>query len=76
MIVDDLRRAYPHLGLSLYALEPTGAVTLEVHTPDGQYRSFVGATVQETLERAFPRYFEPETEMEQEPATPPPNAFD
>jgi hypothetical protein len=76
MIVDDLRRAYPHLGISIFAMEPLGAVTLEVYSPDGQIFPFVGATVQETLERAFPLYFEPKTEPEVGIPTAQPNAFD
>lgn len=76
MIIDELRRAYPHVGLSVYAIDPYGAVTLEVHTSDGAYRSFVGATVQETLERAFPLFFEQPIEHETDIPVSPPNAFD
>jgi hypothetical protein len=50
---DELRDAFPELGFALYALEPRGVVTLEVHE-DGQVFSFIGATAQEAIDTAFP----------------------
>lgn len=41
---DAIRAEYPHLGLALYALDPGGPVTLEVHTPDGGVFAWSGAT--------------------------------
>jgi hypothetical protein len=42
------------MGLALYAYEPGGDVTLEVHTPDGQTFPFTGPTEAAVLARAFP----------------------
>ncbi|MGF7008137.1 hypothetical protein [Aminobacter sp. BE322] len=67
--LDELRAAYPHLGFAVYALEPGGTVTLEVHTPDGQLFTWSAPTVDAAIARAFP----PET-LEPEPA--PPDIFD
>lgn len=53
MNFDELRDAYPELGFALYAIEPRGVVTLEVHE-DGQVFSFIGATAQEAIDTAFP----------------------
>ncbi len=52
--VDDLRRVHPELGAALYAYEPGGPVTLEIHTPDGQVYSFAGDTEAAALALAFP----------------------
>lgn len=72
--LDAIRLAYPHLGLAVYAFEPGGAVTLEVHAADGQVFSFTGPTEQAVLLRAFP----PDV-IEPAPEPPPPptqNVFD
>ncbi len=66
MNIDAIRASYPELGLALYAMEPRGAVTLEVYTPDGEVFSFKGVTQAEVLERAFPT----------PPAVPPPPKVD
>lgn len=72
--LDSVRAAFPKLGLALYAYEPGGAVTLEVHASDGQTFSFSGATQAAVLARAFPSLAQPAPE----PPTPeqPHNVFD
>lgn len=57
--LDDLRAAFPHLGFAIYALDPTGPVTLEVHTPDGQVFPVVRRSLDAAVERAFPSPPEP-----------------
>lgn len=68
MTLDDARAAFPLFGFALYALDPGGDVTLEVHTPDGELFAFTGPTEQAVLEAAFP--------PEPIAAPPPGNAFD
>lgn len=51
---DQIRHDHPDLGLTLYAIEPGGVVTLEVIAPDGSIFTFRGATADETLAVAFP----------------------
>jgi len=51
--LDELRERYPTLGFALYALEPGGPVTLEVHAEDEVY-SFLGADESSVIEMAFP----------------------
>lgn len=53
MTFDEARAKFPTLGFALYALEPDGEVTLEVHAPDDVF-SFVAPTAQAALDRAFP----------------------
>lgn len=53
MTLDAIRRHHPDLGLALYAYEPGGPVTLEVHTPDGQVFTFTGPTEAAVLAKAF-----------------------
>jgi hypothetical protein len=52
--LDDIRAKYPHLGVSLYALEPGKPVTLELLAPDGKLFTFTGATEAEAVAAAFP----------------------
>lgn len=66
MTFDELRALHPQLGFAVYAYEPGGAVTLEVHAPDGQTYEFTGPTLEAAIEAAFPP----------EPAAPAPNVFD
>lgn len=54
MTLDDARRAFPKLGLAIYALDPGGPMTLEVHTVDGQVFTFDGPTEADLVARAFP----------------------
>lgn len=54
MTLDDARAAYPHLGLAVYAFEPGGPLTLEVHAPNGQVWTFPAATEAQALAAAFP----------------------
>jgi hypothetical protein len=53
--LDDLRRQEPDVGAALYAFEPGGPVTLEVHMPDGQMFTWSAATEAEVLSQAFPQ---------------------
>lgn len=64
---DRLRAENPELALSIYALEPGGTVTLEIITPDEQVFTFVGRSLADTINRAFP---------EPEPADTTTNIFD
>jgi len=52
--LDVLRQTYPLLGLAAYALDPGGDVTLEVHTPTGEYFTFRAPTLAACIEKAFP----------------------
>lgn len=52
MTFDDIRAAYPALGLALYAYEP-GVVTLEL-LHDGNTLQFTGPTAQAAIDLAFP----------------------
>lgn len=70
--LDDARAAFPKLGLAVYAYEPGGPVTLEVHSADGQTFPFTGPTEAAVVARAFPSLAPPDPEPEQ----PQPNVFD
>jgi hypothetical protein len=52
--LDDLRTAHPLLGFALYAYEPGGPVTLEIHAPDGGVYSTTGPTAEAAIAVAFP----------------------
>ena len=54
MTFDDIRAAMPELAISVYALEPSGVVTLEIITPDGAIYTFTGPTLAEAVAVAFP----------------------
>ena len=54
MTFDELRAAHPLLGFAVYAYEPHGTVTLEVHAPDGATFAFPLATLQAAIDTAFP----------------------
>lgn len=54
MTFDEIRAAHPELGLTLYAIEPGGPVTLEVITPDGGLFTWRAATAEAALAEAFP----------------------
>lgn len=62
--LDDIRAAYPHLGLACYAYAPHGPVTLEILPPDGgKPIKFVGPTEAAAVAAAFPAEDEqPESE--------------
>lgn len=62
--LDDLRQQHPELGFAIYAMEPGGAVTFEVHTPDGDMFSWCGPTAASAIEQAFP----PGSDTTDEPA--------
>jgi len=51
--LDHLRAAYPALGFALYAYDPGGRVTLEVHDGKDVF-TFSGATEAEVISVAFP----------------------
>lgn len=53
MCLDELRRARPGLGFALYAIEPDGRVSLEVHDA-GQVYTFEGPTAAAAITAAFP----------------------
>jgi hypothetical protein len=52
--LDDIRAAFPHLGLALYAMEPGQPVTLEIHTPDGKMFTIRAKTEAAAIAKAFP----------------------
>lgn len=70
MTFDDLRAAYPDLGLTLYAMEPRGDVVLEIIDPAGTIFTFPAPTAAAAIEMAFP----PETWPA--PQVPAPDAFE
>jgi len=76
MTFDEARQARPTFGFAVYAYEPGGPITLEVHTPVDGLFTFEGPTLQAALDRAFPPPLpQPEVEIPAaEPETP--NAFD
>jgi hypothetical protein len=51
---DQIRDAYPHLGLAVYAYEPGGAVTVEVFAADGTRFQLSGLTLDGVLAALFP----------------------
>ena len=62
MTLDDIRRAYPQLGLALYAYDPAGVVTLELHAPDGNVLTYHASSSEEVFARVFPELLSaPET---------------
>lgn len=73
--LDELRAANPDLGFGIYALEPRGAVTLEIMTPDGNVYSFTGLSEAEVLDRAFPPDLGKPTPQEPEDPAPAPDIF-
>lgn len=56
--LDDLRAARPDLALAVFAMEPGGAVTLEIYD-GGQVYSFKGETEADAILAAFPPEAEP-----------------
>ena len=52
--IDDVRAAHPDVGVAIYAMTPGGPVTLELHTPDGQFFTFKGETSADAFALAFP----------------------
>lgn len=67
MTLDELRAANPELAFAVYALEPGGPVTFEVHTPDGSFYTFLGESEAAAIAEAFP-------DIVREPAQPAPAA--
>lgn len=53
MTLDDLRAKHPDLGFALYAYDPRGPLTLEVHAAEGVF-TFYGPTASAAIEAAFP----------------------
>lgn len=68
MTLDELRNEHPELAFAVYALEPGGAVTFEIITPDGHVYQFKGLTAQAAIDKAFPPQ---EAEPPAPPAAPP-----
>ena len=56
---DDLRSAYPHLGVAVYAYGPGEPVTLEIITPDGQIHSRTAPSLTDVLADLFPELAKP-----------------
>lgn len=56
--LDAVRAAYPHLGFAVYAYDPGGPVTLEIHD-GGTVFTFRAATEAEAVALAFPAALEP-----------------
>ena len=52
-MIDRIRDLYPHLALGVYALEPGGAVTLEVFAPDGTRFAKTARTADEAFTAIF-----------------------
>lgn len=76
MTLDDIRQHYPKLGLALYAYEPGGAVTLEIHSAQGQVFSFTAPGEAAVLAKAFPELHEAPAVLEPQPPPPTANIFD
>lgn len=53
MTFDELRAANPGLGFAVYAYDPGGDLTLEIHD-DGERFAFTGPTLQAAIDKAFP----------------------
>lgn len=52
--LDDLRERFPHLGFAVYAFEPGGPVTLEIHAPGGHVFPVIRPTLAAAIATAFP----------------------
>jgi hypothetical protein len=52
--LDEARRLNPELGFALYAYEPGGPITLEIHDPVGEVFTFAGITEEAVFAAAFP----------------------
>lgn len=74
--LDDIRAAFPKLGLAVYAFDPGGPVTLEVHAADGQVFPFEGPSFAAVAARAFPSLTRPPDPPIPEPAPTTTNVFD
>jgi hypothetical protein len=54
MTLDELRALLPDLGFAVYAYDPRGPVTLEVHAAEGVF-TFTAASEQAAIAAAFPQ---------------------
>ena len=54
MTLDSLRQRLPEFGFAVYAFDPTGPVTVEVHAPDGSVFTRTGDTEDEAWAGLFP----------------------
>lgn len=52
--LDAARLAHPELGYAIYAYEPRGAVTLEIHDPAGEVFTFTAESEEAAFLLAFP----------------------
>lgn len=64
---DKIRHYHQDLGFAVYAYEPGGEVTFEIHAPEGQF-TFKAPTLEAALLMAFP------TMRENPPYAPEPKA--
>ena len=60
MTYDELRAAHPDLVFNVYAMEPGGAVTLEVIAAGEPPYTFTAPTLAEAIDAAFPPSPEPD----------------
>ena len=65
--LDDLRARFPHLGFGVYAYEPGGHVTLEIHMPGNDIHTLTGPTLGACIESAFPEVAQPTPEPDEPP---------
>lgn len=52
-LIDILRQRFPSFGFALYAYDPAGRVTFEMHEA-GYVHTFTGATAEDAILQAFP----------------------
>jgi hypothetical protein len=71
MTLDDVRTAFPHLDLTLYAYQGQ-PVTLECISADGSIFTFTGATEHDAIKAGFGEELAPA----EQPAPAPSNVFD
>lgn len=67
--LDEARRLNPDLGFALYAYEPGGAVTLEIHDPAGEVFTFTANSEEAAFAVAFPADQRVGDDSRQEPIT-------
>ena len=54
MTLDIARQAHPDFGFAVYAYQPRGDVTIEVHTPDGSIFTATGPSEAVAIAELFP----------------------
>lgn len=76
--IDTLRARLPHLGLAVYAYQPLGQITLELHV-DGKVYTFEAQTFEDCLRAAGLLDIAteaPAIDQGGSPGSPIPNVFD